>query len=317
MAPIPAIFFGTPSFAEIILRRLLQDASVEIRAVVTQTDKPTGRGNSVSPSPVKRCALEHGVPLMQPKRIRGEVQSFFDLADSCGPFEVGLVAAFGQILPEEILALPAAGFVNVHASLLPRWRGAAPIHRALIAGDTSTGVCLMKMEAGLDTGPVYCCQQTSIEASDNFGSLHDRLASMGASLLSSQIEGIVSGTILPRAQPESGIVYAEKLAKEEEQIDWSRPASEINNLVRALSPAPGAYTLFNGKRLKVFAAEQAEGSAAAEPGTVVAVEKKQLVVSCGTESLSIISVQPEGKRRMEINEFLSGAKPRLGTLLGK
>jgi methionyl-tRNA formyltransferase len=305
--PLSVVFFGTPEFAADCLRALLEDNRFAVRLVVTQPDRPAGRGNKLTPAAVKVLATERHIPVIQPGRIRKSLPEFLTALSEEGPFDVGVVVAFGQILPQEVLDTPRAGCVNVHASLLPRWRGAAPIHRAIMSGDVETGVGLMKMEAGLDTGPVYVSQRVPISSSSTTGTLAEELSRVGGELLREHLVAVAEGKLSPTPQLEAGVTYAEKISNEEAQISWSAPAAAIERLIRALNPGPGAFTFLNGQRLKIFAARaHPENDAPQQPGAVTVVAKEQIRVACGMGSLELTEVQPAGKRRMGIAEFLRG-----------
>lgn len=317
-SPHSIVFYGTPDFAAICLRALLQDARFQVKAVVTQPDKAAGRGAKLSSPPVKVLAAQHAIRVFQPNRLKKESVALIESLNCLGPFDLGVVVAFGQIIPQTLLDLPKHGCVNVHASLLPRWRGAAPIQRALLAGDRQTGVCLMQMEAGLDCGPVYSRQQVEIGAQDNFGILHDSLAQLGADLLTRDAEKIINGEIKAGSQSEDGLTYAHKIDPAETKIDWRKSALEIERQVRAFSPYPGAYTMLEGKRLKILAAQRKacriEGPL--HPGKVHYVDRLTLELECAAEVLSLQEVQLEGKKRLNIKEFLLGAKLTQNMLLG-
>ncbi len=308
--PTRIIFFGTPEFAAIGLRALAANPAMQVGLVVTQPDKPAGRGGKLMMSPVKILANELGIPVLQPPRIRKIEADFLREVAQHGMFDVGVVIAFGQILPEQTLAIGTCGSVNVHASLLPRWRGAAPIHRAMLAGDAETGICLMKMDAGLDTGAVYSRAVVAIEATDTLGSLHDKLARQGAALLERDLGAIARGALPAEPQPEAGVTYADKVTSADSVIAWTAPASYIARQVRAFNPFPGAFTSCQGKRLKIFAAQALkhapDQSANTTPGTVLRKDGKSLEVACGEGVLSIAEVQLEGKSRMPVDAFLRG-----------
>jgi len=307
---VRTIFFGTPDFAVPTLRALCADERLRPAVVVTQPDRPAGRGGRVSASPIKQTAGEFGLKVLQPQSLRKELQRFLPLLEAEGPFDVGVVVAFGQILPQQLLDLPRAGFVNVHASLLPRWRGAAPIQRAILAGDRRTGISLMRMEAGLDSGPVYCTRELPIDESDDHGSLHDKLAEVGAALLRDRLSAIVEGGIKPAAQDESRVTYARKVENDEARIDWTRGSEEIARQVRAFSPQPGAFTLLGEKRLKILKAcakAVTSGAGQAAAGEVVQCGAHAVEVRCGSGLLSLELVQLAGRRSMTIDEFVRGA----------
>lgn len=316
-SPLSVIFFGTPEFAADCLRVILEDDRFLVRLVVTQPDRPAGRGNKLTPSAVKELAAQHQIPLLQPGRIRKSLPEFLTSLRDLGPFDVGVVVAFGQILPQQVLDVPRAGCVNVHASLLPRWRGAAPIHRAIMSGDAETGVALMKMDAGLDTGPVYVSRRVPIGPKATTGTLAEELAHAGGELLRESLSAIALGNLVATPQFEDGITYAEKISNEEAQIDWSAPATVIERLIRALSPAPGAFTFLHGQRLKIFAAQVHPVSSAAQaPGALMLPAEGRIHVACGEGSLELEEVQPAGKRRMHISEFVRGNSLKAGDLLG-
>ena len=312
------VFFGTPDFAATILSHLQQMPEVDVGLVVTRADKPAGRGKKLTPPPVKRLAEEFGIPVLQPGSIRKNEEVFLAEVKSYGDFDLGVVVAFGQILPQCVLDLPASGCVNVHASLLPRWRGAAPIQRAIMSGDTHTGICLMRMEAGLDTGPVYSRVVTEISESDTAGALHDRLALLGAQLLTRDILGIGRGSMIPEPQPTEGVTYAEKISNDEACIDWSKDAVEISNLIRGLSPFPGAFTTLRGLRLKIYGAHPRDtrGSSAVVAGKISLVDSHTLEVQCGNGVVLLGDLQLEGRKRLSVTEFLKGVEIQPGVVLG-
>lgn len=313
MSRVRLAFFGTPHFACVGLQALLENDAFEVAVVVTQPDRPAGRGGKVVSSPVKELAMAHGVPVLQPSSIRRELDQWLPQLAQFGPLDVGVVIAFGQILPLAVLQYPRAGCINVHASLLPRWRGAAPIQRALLAGDPVTGVGLMQMEEGLDTGPVFVQQETAISDNDTAGTLHDRLATIGASLLLHHLPEIVQGQRTATPQPSEGVTYAHKLTNEEAQIDWSRGADEIDRLVRALSPVPGAFTFIHNERLKIRAGtvhESGSTVSGAEVGTLSVIDDA-LVVQCGRGVYQVREIQPAGKRVMRADEFVHGVRSHL------
>jgi methionyl-tRNA formyltransferase len=318
---IHVIFFGTPEFAVPGLNALIATKGVTVRCVVTQPDKPVGRGGTIQASPVKQVAETHGIPVLQPRSIRKELPAFLEKLSALGAIDIGVVIAFGQILPLEVLTLPKAGCVNVHASLLPRWRGAAPIHRAILAGDSETGVCLMDMEVGLDTGGVFATGKTTIESSDNVGTLHDRLAELGASLLKENITKIVTKEIPLVPQPSEGVTYASKITPEEARIDWQRSSEEIDRQVRAFSPYPGAYTIWQNKRLKILQGECVSSAntshPSAVPGEVISAHSGRLEIVTGQGTFRVTSLQLEGKRRVSVSEFLNGNVIAVGATFGK
>lgn len=316
------IFFGTPLFAVPTLERLCSAADLRVAAVITQPDRPSGRGGAITASPIKVCAQNHGIPVFQPQSLKKEFQSLRNELDQLGPFDVGVVIAFGQILPQEVLDFPKSGCVNIHASLLPRWRGAAPIQRSIEAGDTETGVCLMQMDIGLDTGGVYSTARTPISDQDNCQSLHDRLSQMGADLLVRDIQSICKGAIKATPQAAAGMCYAKKITPQESRIDWLQTAAMIARKIRAFNPSPACYTTWSGKRLKILAAHPTEdhdtldqSTTDVAPGCVIQALPDRLTIKCGSESLRLEEVQLEGKRRMSIAEFMRGAAINSGMRL--
>jgi methionyl-tRNA formyltransferase len=294
------VFAGTPEFAVAPLAALLA-AGHELAAVLTQPDRPAGRGLAARQSPVKQAAVSRGIPVLQPASLKeAGIQSRLR---ELGP-DVLVVAAYGLILPRAVLDLPRLGALNIHASLLPRWRGAAPIQRALLAGDALTGVCIMQMETGLDTGPVLLRETLPILPRDTAGTLHDKLAALGAHLIVAALEGLARGALRPTPQPSDGVTYAAKLEKREAHIDWQQSAAELERQVRALDPAPGATARTRGTELKVWSAAPVEGHG--PPGTVLAVEAGGIVVACGHAALRLEALQRPGGRRLPAAEFLRG-----------
>jgi len=294
------IFMGTPDFAVPALEAV--GRAHEILCVYTQPPRPAGRGKRPQPGPVQLRAEALGLPVRHPVNLKGpEAQADFAALNA----DVAVVVAYGLILPEAILAAPKHGCLNIHASLLPRWRGAAPIHRAIMAGDAETGVCIMQMEAGLDTGPVLLCERTEIGAEETTGDLHDRLAAMGAQAIIGALARL--DTLQPVAQAADGATYAAKIDKAEARVDWSRPAAEVGRMIRGLSPFPGAWTEIGGERVKLLRARPAAGKGAA--GTVLS----GFTVACGQGAVEITEAQRPGKRPMPAAEFLRGMAlpPRL------
>jgi len=300
------IFMGTAELACASLEALCATEGIQVLAVVTQPDKPKGRDLKLQPSAVKAVALQKNLPVLQPQRARNEefVQQLRELKP-----DLIVVAAYGQILPQSILDLPQHGSLNVHTSLLPKYRGAAPIQWAIIDGEPETGVTIMKMDAGLDTGDILTMVRTSITAEDNAQLLHDRLARLGAELLVKTIPDYVAGKIIPQKQPQEGASYARKIEREDGLLDWLQPARVLWNRIRGFTPWPGAFTyqlIENKARLlkvwQVALEENIEG----EPGTVISADKHGIVVACGTGALRILTLQREGSRRMTAQEFLAG-----------
>lgn len=300
-------FFGTAELACASLRALAGQPGMEIAAVVTQQDKPRGRDLLLQPTPVKAAALEMGLEVLQPRRARDPE---FIEAMRLKKLDLIVVVAYGQIIPQTLLDVPRHGCINVHTSLLPRHRGAAPIQWAILSGDSETGVTIMKMDAGLDTGPILSQRRTPIAPADNAQTLHDRLAQMGAELLLETIPGYIDGRIQPAAQP-PGETYARKIEKADGLIDWSAPCVEIWRKVRGLAPWPGAFTFYEqaGARrmLKIWQAEPASRDGL--PGEVLGADKSGLLVACGAGSLLLTGIQPEGRKRMTAQEFLAGHPP--------
>lgn len=312
------VFMGTPDFAVPTLEALIQNH--EVVGVVTQPDRKKGRGQSVVFSPVKEKALEHNLSVYQPVKVREE--AFVETLRNLEP-EVIVVAAFGQILPESILNMPKYGCINVHASLLPKYRGAAPIQWSIIDGEKETGVTIMYMEKGLDTGDMIARTVVPIEEKETGESLHDKLAAAGAPLLLEALSALLSGTAKRTPQKDEDSCYAGMLTKQTGKIDWSREAVSIERLIRGLNSWPSAYTSFRGKTLKIWDAdveeEQPAGSAreAASPGTVVRVTAEAFFVQTGNRLLKVNEVQIQGKKRMAVKAFLLGHKIETGTVLGQ
>ncbi len=296
------IFMGTPDFAVETLRAILA-AGHEVALVVTQPDKPKGRGRALQEPAVKQCAKEHNLPVYQPRRIR-EAESI-EYLQQYRP-DIIIVAAFGQILPKEILQMPAHGCVNVHASLLPKYRGAAPIQWAVIYGDKVSGVSTMRMDEGLDTGDVIETAEVTLAEDETGGSLFARLAKKGAELCVHTMQKIEDGTAVYTKQDASKATHVGMITKQMGNIDWTQPAVSIERLIRGLDPWPGTYTRLNGKMLKIWRARAEEGESAQPAGTVAFVSKSACKVQTGDGVLSLLSVQLEGKKRMDIEAFLRG-----------
>ena len=313
------LFFGTPDFSVPTLQALIDAPDISVGAVLTQPDRPSGRGGKITMSPVKQLALAHSIPVFQPASLRKEFESLRgDLAQH-GPFDIGVVIAFGQILPKDVLDFPLHGCVNIHASLLPRWRGAAPIQRAIEAGDSETGVCLMKMDVGLDTGAVYAEHRLPIESGDTGATLHDKLAKLGASSLVQALSHIASGALNAVPQPQEGITYASKITTEECRISWHHPARDIALSIRAFSPWPGCFTTWREKRLKILFASESRRSYphTTTPGTIVYAQGDRLEIACFQGSaICVNDIQLEGKKRMSVEEFLRGAAFPEGEVIG-
>lgn len=303
------IYFGTPEFAAVPLAALLQDNRYQVGLVVTQPDRPAGRGSRLKASEVKQLALQYDLPILQPDRVKKNLSDFLKQCGEFGSFDIGVVCAFGQILPIEVLNFPTHGCVNIHASLLPRWRGAAPIQRAIMEGDHVTGVCLMQMEAGLDTGPVYSKKECPITESTTTGALHNQLAAMGAELIVSDLIKIVHEEIRSIAQDDSLANYARKIENHEAEIDWNRPAEQILRQIHGLSPFPGAFTMLDTKRLKIFSVSISSSKLAVSQ---IKIEDKALLIGTATQALRVLELQVEGKRKMSTTEFLTGFNYRPG-----
>ncbi|HEX2058282.1 MAG TPA: methionyl-tRNA formyltransferase [Actinomycetota bacterium] len=295
------VFFGTPAWAVPSLKALL-DSPVEVAAVVTNPDKPAGRGMDLRPSPVKEEALSAGVEVLQPRRAREP--ELEERLRALAP-DVAVVVAYGSILPGSLLEVPPLGFVNLHFSLLPAYRGAAPVQRAVIDGVSTSGVSIMVLTEGMDEGPVLATQEVAVEPADTAGTLAERMAALGAPLLVDTIRRYAAGKLEPRPQDHALATYAPKITTEEARIDWTKPADQIANLVRGLNPAPGAWTEWDGRRLKVW--EVRPGEAELEPGALRAAER--LLVGTGTGALDLADVQLAGKRRMTGAELARGLRP--------
>ncbi|NLL79666.1 MAG: methionyl-tRNA formyltransferase [Clostridiales bacterium] len=312
------VFMGTPDFAVLALEAIVE-AGHEVTCVVTQPDKPKGRGKEMQYTPVKECALKYGIPVFQPVKIK-QPEEIAILREY--EADIYVVAAFGQILSQEILDIPKFGCVNIHASLLPKYRGAAPIQWAILDGETQTGVTIMQMNAGLDTGDMLTKVVVPITQEDTGESLHDKLSAAGAKLIVETLPLIERGEIIPEKQDDSKSCYARMLNKAMGKIDWSRPAVEIERLVRGLNSWPSAFTSFRGKNLKIWEAKVAEiKGTEAKPGCVTEVDRESFTVQTGEGGLRIFSVQIEGKKRMTVRDFLLGYKvepgERLGDSMGK
>lgn len=291
------VFAGTPEFAARALAALYE-AGHDIPLVLTQPDRPAGRGMTLQASPVKQLALYRGSEVFQPLTLKDEAAQ--EKLRLLAP-DVMVVAAYGLILPQAVLDIPRHGCLNIHASLLPRWRGAAPIHRAILAGDAESGVCIMQMEAGLDTGPVLLSASTPITAQDTSQTLHDKLAVQGAQLIVSALQCLPLPAV---AQPEAGVTYAAKLDKSEAPLDWRRPAAELDRQIRAFTPFPGTTAVLDGAPLKVWAALPRSESGV--PGTVLAADKHGILVACGSGSLLLTELQQAGGKRLPVAQFLAG-----------
>jgi methionyl-tRNA formyltransferase len=302
------IFAGTPPFAAAALEALA-DARHDIALVLTQPDRPAGRGMKLTPSAVKQAALARGLPIFQPTSLRTpEAEAELAAAKA----DVMVVAAYGLILPQAVLDLPRFGCLNIHASLLPRWRGAAPIQRAILAGDTETGITIMQMDAGLDTGAMLMKTPVPILETDTAASLHDTLAVAGGVAIVAALANYPA--LVPQVQDDALATYAAKLSKDEARLDWHRPADALARAVRAYNPAPGAWTLLDGASLKIWAAHPVADSG--QPGEILRAAADQLVVACGSGALALREVQPAGSKRMSAAAFLAGRPLSPGTRFG-
>jgi methionyl-tRNA formyltransferase len=304
-------FAGTPAFARSALAAL-QAAGLDVPLVLTQPDRPAGRGMKLQASPVKQFALEHGLPLAQPRSLRLDGKFPDDARDArdalaAARADVLVVAAYGLILPAWVLALPRMGCINIHASLLPRWRGAAPIQRAIEAGDATTGITIMQMDAGLDTGAMLLTEGVPIGPDDTAGSLHDRLADLGARLVVDALRRLADGRLPGVAQPAEGVTYAAKIDKAEAAIDWTQPATVIERRLRALDPAPGASSRLAGEVVKLWRARVLPGRGG-RPGEIVEAGEAGIVVACGEGALCVTELQRAGGRRAPAATFLAGCR---------
>jgi methionyl-tRNA formyltransferase len=295
------VFAGTPEFSVPILQALLYSRH-SVVAVYSQPDRPSGRGRKLTPGPVKQLAMQHHIPVFQPATLNSS-QARHELAELKPDLMV--VVAYGLILPQAVLDLPARGCVNLHASLLPRWRGAAPIQRAILAGDRQSGVCLMQMEAGLDSGPVLAEVRTDIADDDTGGSLHDRLSRLAADLLAGYLDDLERGGLEPIAQDESLVNYANKLDKSEAAINWQQDAAQLERQVRAFNPWPVAQAKYQGQVLRVWSAKAIDGVAGRKPGSVVAASKQGIDVVCGSGCLRLLTIQLPGGKRLPAADFLN------------
>ena len=307
------LFMGTPDFALFSLRALVESGE-EVIGVVTQPDKPKGRGYTLTPPPVKVYAEEQGLPVYQPKTLKDE--AFAELLAELDP-ELIAVVAFGKILPKNVLDYPKYGCINVHGSILPAYRGAAPMQRAIIDGMSETGVTTMMMDVGLDTGDMLLVEKITVEENDNFETVHDKLGAVGAHALCKTVCAIKNGTLTRTVQDDTRATYAAKIEKEDCRIDFSKSAKAVHDLIRGLSPIPLSFThTADGKMLKVIASEVAQREGVQAPaGTVLALEGGKITVACGAGSVSLLTVLPEGKKRMLAADFINGRKIAVGDVL--
>lgn len=308
------VFMGTPDFAVGSLKALCECGKHEIVGVITQPDRPKGRGNKILMTPVKEYALEQGYEVYQPEKVK--TPEFVQILRSMQP-ELIVVAAFGQFLSQEILTMPKYGCINVHASLLPKYRGAAPIQYAIIKGEKESGVTIMQMDIGMDTGAMLDKVVVPIGENTTMGELHDELKEKGAQLLLEVIEKIEAGTAVAEPQNNDEATYATLLDRSMERIDWTKPAQDVHNLIRGFNPAPSTFTtLPNGKNLKLWCSRMTDKTADAKPGTVVEISKCSFFVACGSGVLEITELQPESKKRMPAQVFINGRGVQLGDVLG-
>ncbi len=303
------IFAGTPDFAAAALNAIAA-GGFEIPLVLTQPDRPKGRGMQLQASPVKQAALALGLRVAQPEKLRGNAEALAMLREV--EADVMVVAAYGLILPQEVLDAPKHGCLNIHASLLPRWRGAAPIQRAIEAGDKETGVCIMQMDVGLDTGAVVSEHRYTILPTDTANEVHDALMALGATAIVADLQRLQdSGSLKATPQPEDGVTYAQKLSKEEAQVDWTQSAEVVARKIRAFNPVPAAWTLWQGQPMKIWAAHSVAQQGVA--GTVLAANGDGIVVACGTDAVCITELQAAGSKRMTAAAFLAGRPLEVGT----
>jgi methionyl-tRNA formyltransferase len=313
------IFAGTPEFARVALERLLQ-AGFEVPLVLTQPDRPAGRGMKLQASPVKQCALEHGIAVSQPMSLRLDGKYPEDAAAARQALldakaDVMVVAAYGLILPQWVLDLPPKGCLNIHASLLPRWRGAAPIHRAIEAGDAETGVTIMQMDIGLDTGDMCLMERLPVTAADTTASMHDQLAVLGGRLIVEALEMSACGGLTRTPQPAHGVTYAHKIEKAESWMNWSLSAAELDRRLRAFNPFPGGATQLGDEVIKLWAASPEAYSGNAQPGSVLTADAQGVLVACGSGALRLTQLQRAGGKRLAAGDFLRGFELTAGAQL--
>ena len=313
METLKILFLGTPDFALFSLRALVE-VGREIVGVVTQPDKPKGRGYELLPPPVKVFAEAHGIPVYQPATLRDE--GFYELLKTIDPNLI-VVVAYGKILPQNVLDYPKFGCINVHGSLLPEYRGAAPMQRAIIDGKKVTGITTMKMEAGLDTGEMYEKAELIIGEDDNFEVVHDRLGALGAELLLSTLQKLEAGTLIGKAQDDTKATYAKKIEKEDCRLDFSQPAQKLHNLIRGLSPIPLAVTtLPDGKLLKIVSSKVSSYAGRGRAGEILSLDGGKITVACKEGALDLLTLIPEGKKKMSAQDLINGRRVKVGDLLG-
>jgi len=306
------VFAGTPEFSVPTLQFLI-DAAVDLQAVYCQPDRPSGRGKKLLPCPIKHLAQESNIEVRQPESLRNDTEVAY--LEDLKP-DLMIVVAYGLILPKAILDIPKFGCINLHASLLPRWRGAAPIQRAIQAGDQISGTTLMKMDAGLDTGNIIAVSKTSINPHDTSTSLHDRLAHLNTELLAANLQNLLNNVTSGQPQSAENISYAEKISRAEGDIDWSQSAEYIERTIRAFDPWPGCRTKYNNVEFKIWAAQVVKsGPARAEPGSITQVDKTSFEIQCGTDTLRALTLQKSGSRRMPTSDFLNGVAFRINDRL--
>lgn len=306
------IFMGTPAFSVPILQALIDEETIEIVGVVSQPDRKVGRKQIITPPPVKQLAMEHNLTMYQPEKLSGsdEMKEILEL-----DIDLIITAAYGQYVPTKLLNAPTHRAINVHASLLPKYRGAAPIHYAVLNGDEKTGVTIMYMEKEMDAGNIISQREIAINDEDDTGILFEKLSLVGRDLLMDTLPAIFAGENESIVQNEDEVTFSPMISKEQEKIDWTLTAREVFNHIRALRPAPGAYTILEDQRFKIWAAEVVEDNTSAEPGTIIFADTKEMYVACGEGSvLSLIEVQPSGKKRMPVANFLAGTQIEKATL---
>ena len=306
------IFMGTPAFSVPILQALIDEETIEIVGVVSQPDRKVGRKQIITPPPVKQLAMEHNLTMYQPEKLSGsdEMKEILEL-----DIDLIITAAYGQYVPTKLLNAPTHRAINVHASLLPKYRGAAPIHYAVLNGDEKTGVTIMYMEKEMDAGNIISQREIAINDEDDTGNLFEKLSLVGRDLLMDTLPAIFAGENESIVQNEDEVTFSPMISKEQEKIDWTLTAREVFNHIRALRPAPGAYTILEDQRFKIWAAEVVEDNTSAEPGTIIFADTKEMFVACGEGSvLSLIEVQPSGKKRMPVANFLAGTQIEKATL---
>ena len=306
------IFMGTPAFSVPILQALIDEETIEIVGVVSQPDRKVGRKQLITPPPVKQLAMEHNLTMYQPEKLSGseEMKEILEL-----DIDLIITAAYGQYVPTKLLNAPTHRAINVHASLLPKYRGAAPIHYAVLNGDEKTGITIMYMEKEMDAGNIISQREIAINDEDDTGILFEKLSLVGRDLLMDTLPAIFAGENESIVQNEDEVTFSPMISKEQEKIDWTLTAREVFNHIRALRPAPGAYTILEDQRFKIWAAEVVEDNTSAEPGTIIFADTKEMYVACGEGTiLSLIEVQPSGKKRMPVTNFLAGTQIEEGTL---